>query len=83
VHVGRYRYRIGARMREILEFLRDEGPAPRSLLVEVLRWGGISRQAAHQAVNRALAQGLVVVDGDEVALHPRLRRPGGAGGRGA
>jgi hypothetical protein len=81
--VGRYRCRVGARMREILDVLRDEGPTPRSLLIEMLQWSGISRQAAHQALARALAQGLVVVEGDTVALSPRLRRPVGAGPAGA
>jgi hypothetical protein len=58
VHVGRYRYRIGARMKDILLFLRgEEGPVPRSLLVRILQDDClISRQAAHQALARALRQ---------------------------
>jgi hypothetical protein len=81
VHVGRYRYRIGERMRTILRYLPEDGePVLRPLLVRMLQDDYlISRQAAHQALNRLLAQGLVMeVDGDEVALHPRLRRSAGA-----
>jgi FMN phosphatase YigB (HAD superfamily) len=86
VHVGRYRFRVGPRMKDILLFLRDEEePVPRSLLVRMLQDDClISRQAAHQALARARARGLVIIEnGDGVALHPRLRRLVGAGSSGA
>ncbi len=78
--VGRYRFRVGERMRTILRYLSEDGePMPRSLLVRMLQDDYlISRQAAHQALARAQAQGLVVVERHEVALAPRLRRPVGA-----
>jgi len=81
VHVGRYRYRIGARMRTILRYLPEDGePVLRSLLVRMIQDDFlVTRQAAHQSLNRLLAQGLVVeVDGDEVALASRLRTAPGS-----
>jgi len=79
--VPRYRYRIGARMRTILRYFPDDGgPLPRSLLVRMLQDDYlISRQAAHQALARALRQGLVAMEGDEVALARRVRRTGAGG----
>jgi hypothetical protein len=78
--VPRYRYRVGPRMREIVECLPEDGdPVPRQELVAFLRERRpTSLQAAYAVLARA--RGLVVVEnGDEVALHPRLRRPVGAG----
>jgi hypothetical protein len=82
----RYPGNIGPRMWEVVECLPEDGdPVPRQELVAFLRERRpTSLQAAYAVLARARARGLVVVEnGDEVALHPRLRRPVGAGGSGA